>query len=284
MIELLPVELVLIILRGSAIADILNFTRTSSYFRRISLTNRSVWCDASDSYKLRLPLGETLKTTAIFDLPRNAARSASIAHKWQLHRLGEPSPIPIRTYEATRLYELPSWAFWSPLKYSKPSCLGHAPPTFINILPGGHAFLFGSMAHLGIYDLHGEYEYALEVPCSTQFDPRPGQGDSTVDWHSVDNGAHITVVVLSKAFNVRHDVESYLSVFDVDYVQGNAPSIRRTHILTLPIHATAISIKGSLILINSRDAFLIVNLKTKQRAVWHLSDMACTPPYRYPKA
>lgn len=64
------------------------------------------------------------------------------------------------------------------------------------------------MGHLGIYDLGGEYGYELEVPFCAHFDPRSGD-TATIGWDSADNGAHIGVVVLSKAFNERHDVQRY---------------------------------------------------------------------------
>ncbi|KAJ6606924.1 hypothetical protein B0H10DRAFT_2195189, partial [Mycena sp. CBHHK59/15] len=171
----------------------------------MSLTSRRLWIDASDAHAISLPLGETLKNTCLSLLPRNAARRVSISQKWKNPGVGGVI-CPIKTYEVTPIYHLPSWAFWAPLKYSQRSLLGHAPPTFVNILPGGHLFLFGSMGHLGVYDLGGNYGFELEVPFNGRFDPRPGDA-STVDWDSLDNGAHITIIVLTEAFNDQHDVE-----------------------------------------------------------------------------
>ncbi|KAJ7633988.1 hypothetical protein B0H17DRAFT_510816 [Mycena rosella] len=276
LIENLPVELVLILLRGSPISDILSFTRTSSYFRCISLANRRLWMDAFDSYRIQLPLGDTLKTTDLSLLPRNAVRSMSIARKWRHPELAKPI-APIRTYEATRLYDLPAWAFWAPLKYAQPSFMGHAPPAFMNVLPGGRAFLCGSMGHLGIYDLRGRYGYELDVPFCPRFDPPPGGSATTVSWDSVDNGAHITVGVLSKSFNERRDLESKLSVFALDYARtADEPSICRTHVFTLPIYATAVYTKGPLVLVHGSNTFLLVNLQTKQCGCWLLQDTEIT--------
>ncbi|KAJ6579090.1 hypothetical protein DFH09DRAFT_1360947 [Mycena vulgaris] len=143
----------------------------------------------------------------------------------------------------------------------------------MNVLPGGRAFLFGSIGHLGVYDLRGQYGQELDVPFSARFDPHPGVSTTTVDWDSVDNGAHITVVVLSKTFNDHRDVESKLSVFTVDYTRtAKEPSILRTHVFTLPISATVVSIKGALILVRSSNAFLLVNLEAKQRGCWLLRE------------
>ncbi|KAJ7648400.1 hypothetical protein DFH06DRAFT_1476396 [Mycena polygramma] len=273
MLDHLPVELILLILHGASLSDILNVSRTSSYFRCISFTNRQLWIDASDSYRIRLPLGETLKTTDVSLLPRCTARGVSILYKWrQHHDLAKPVS-PIRTYESTRLYDLPSWAFWSPSKYSQRSFVGHTPPTVMNVLPGGRAFLFGSLEHLGIYDLHGEYGYELEVPCCARFDARPGEAAATIDWDSIDNGAHIGIAVLSKAYSARHDIESYLSVFRVDYsCSARSPSVRRTHIFTLPIDAAAVSIKGHLVLVRSSSEIILLDLQSSQRGWWTLQD------------
>ncbi|KAJ6552809.1 hypothetical protein B0H19DRAFT_1263254 [Mycena capillaripes] len=277
MLEDLPVELILGLLRGASFADILNLSRTSSYFRCISFTHRPLWIDASDSYRIRLPLGETLKTTDLSQLPRHAARSASVLYKWRHHHDPGRPISPIRTYEAIRLYDLPSWAFWSPLKYSQRSFVGHVPPTFINVLPGGRSFLFGSMGHLGIYDLRGEYGCELEVPCCPRFDPRAGDTAATLDWNSSDNGAHIGVAVLSKAFNDMRDIETYLSVFRVKYsTSAKVPSIRRTHVFALPINATAVTMKGHLILVRGSNDFLLLDLQASQRGWWHLHDSEIT--------
>ncbi|KAJ7125806.1 hypothetical protein C8R43DRAFT_1111466 [Mycena crocata] len=275
MIQSLPVELILILLRGSSVADILNFTRTSAYFRCISLTNRRLWIDAADSYRIRLPLGETLRTTDLSLLPRNAARGASIVYKWQHHHLVSRGLAvqPIRIQEATLLYNLPAWAFWGPLKYSQRTFVGHAPPAFINVLPGGRAFLFGSMGHLGVYGLHGEYGYELDIPTYTHFEPQPGDRAATVAWDSVDNGAHIRIAVISKALNGQHDMESKLCVFEVDFTRSVIePRIRRTHIFTLPVNATAVSIKKNRILVRSSSAFLVIDLTAGQRGCWLLPD------------
>ncbi|KAF7345672.1 F-box domain-containing protein [Mycena venus] len=280
MLDALPVELILILLRGSSIADILNFSRTSSYFRCISLINRRLWIDASDAYRIRLPLGETLKIIDLSRLPRYAARSMAILSKWRhCHHPDLARPIsPIRTYEATRLYDLPSWAFWSPLKYSTRSFVGHGLPAFMNVLPGGRSFLFGVMGHLGIYDLRGEYGFELKVPFCARFDPRPGDtAATTIDWDSIDNGAHVGIAILSKAFNERHDVESYLSVFRIKYAHSaDAPSVRRTHVFTLPIDATAVSLRGHLVLVCGSTDFLLIDLKANQRGWWHLPDSEIT--------
>ncbi|KAJ7022670.1 hypothetical protein C8F04DRAFT_234351 [Mycena alexandri] len=269
MLDYLPVELLLIVLRGSSITDIFNLSRTASFFRYISLTNRGLWIDASDCYRIRLPLGETLKTTDLARILYDVARSVSILYKWQHRDLARPVS-PIRTYEATRLYGLPSWSFWSPLRYAQRTFIGHFPPTFMNVLPGGRSFLFGSVAHLGIYDVQGEYGIALDVPFCGRFDPRPGDTTMTVDWDSVDNGAHIVVVVISKAFNQHHNVESYLSVFAVNHTLATTPSVHRTHIFPLPLDASAVSMKGSLVLVWSSNAFVIVDLKSSQSDWWLL--------------
>lgn len=79
----------------------------------------------------------------------------------------------------------------------------------MNVLPGGRSFLLGSMGHLGIYGLRGEYGYELKVPFCARFDPHPGDTAATIAWDSVDNGVHVGIAVLSKAFNERHDVEKY---------------------------------------------------------------------------
>ncbi|KAJ7722692.1 hypothetical protein B0H16DRAFT_347028 [Mycena metata] len=274
MLDYLPVELILLVLRGSSITDIFNLSRTASLFRDISLTNRGLWIDASDCYKIRLPLGETLKTTDLTRILCDVARSVSILYKLQPRDLVRPVS-PIRTYEATHLYGLPPWSFWSPLRYAQPTFVGHFPPTFMNVLPGGRSFLFGSVAHLGVYDVQGEYGIALDVPFCGRFDPRPGDTTMTVDWDSVDNGAHIAVVVISKAFNEHHHVESYLSVFAVNHSPLAAtPSVYRTHIFPLPLDASAVSIKGSLVLVRSSDAFVIVDLKSSQSG-WWLLDADC---------
>ncbi|KAJ6517878.1 hypothetical protein C8R47DRAFT_186 [Mycena vitilis] len=259
--------------RGASLSDILNVSRTSSYFRRISFTNRQLWIDASDSYRISLPLGETLKTTDVSLLPRCTARGVSIQYKFrQHHDLAKPV-APIRTYESTRLYDLPSWAFWSPSKYSQRSFIGHTPPTVMNVLPGGRALLFGSLDRLGIYDLHGEYGYELEVPCCTRFDARPGEAAATIDWDSIDNGAHIGLAIISKAYSFRHDIESYLSVFRVDYSRSaRSPSVRRTHVFTLPIDAAAVSIKGPLILVRSSSEIILLDLQSSQRGWWTLQE------------
>ncbi|KAF7371271.1 F-box domain-containing protein [Mycena sanguinolenta] len=277
MLEALPVELILILLRGSSIADILNLSRTSSYFRYISFLNRRLWIDASDSYRIRIPLGETLETTDLTQLPRYAARSTAILNKCCRHLHYNLAISPIRTYEATALYDLPAWNFWSPSKFSQRSFVGHAPPAFMNVLPGGRSFLLGSIGHLGIYDLRGEYGYELKVPACARFNPRPEDLAATVDWDSVDNGVHIGLVVLSKAFNEHHDVTSYLSVFRIKYAHSEkVPSTRRTHIFTLPIDATAVSIKGHLILVRNSTDFLLIDLAINQRGWWHVSDSEIT--------
>ncbi|KAJ7613000.1 hypothetical protein FB45DRAFT_938763 [Roridomyces roridus] len=278
----LPVELVLIVLRGSSLADILNLSRTCRYLRSICLTNRSVWLAASDAYKLSLPLGETLKTTPLASLLRNSARSVSIESKWRSTSLPEPgaaaTPTHIRSSELTHLYDLPVYAFWSPRKYGVPSLLGHAPPTYMNVLPGGRSFLLGSSAHLGVYDLEGKYGVQLEVPYAsgTGLEPWPGRGVPEVDWYSGNNGVQTTIVVLSMAFDEEREARSYLSVFTVEYIRSTrTPSVKRTHLCQLPFHATQISVKGSRVLARSRDTVAVMSLEGGQRAQWTLPDIDC---------
>ncbi|KAF8166075.1 hypothetical protein K438DRAFT_1984420 [Mycena galopus ATCC 62051] len=258
MLEGLPVELILLLLRGSSIADILNLSRTSSYFRSISFLNRRLWIDASDPYRIRFPLGETLKTTDLSRLPRYAARSTAILNKYRHHLHHDLAISPIRTYEATRLYDLPAWNFWSPAKYSQRSFLGHVPPTFMNVLPAAVHFYWGPWVILGY--MTSAANLVAEV-----------------DWDSVDNGVNIVLAIISKAFNERRDLESYLSVFKINYVHSaKAPSVCRTHVLELPIDATVVSIEGDLVLVRNSADFLLFDLAARRRGWWHLRDSEIT--------
>ncbi|KAJ7612989.1 hypothetical protein FB45DRAFT_938735 [Roridomyces roridus] len=283
LIHLLPVELVLIVLRGSSLANILSLSRTCRYLRSICLTNRTVWLSASDAYKLSLPLGETLKTTPLASLLRNSARSASIESKWRSTPLPEPgaaaTPTHIRSSELTHLYDLPAYAFWSPRKYGVPSLLGHAPPTYMNVLPGGRSFLLGSSAHLGVYDLiDGEYGVQLEVPYASGAgrEPWPGRGVPEIDWYSGNNGVQTKIVVLSMAFDEEREARSYLSAFTVEYTRSTRiPSVKRTHLCQLPFHATHVFVQGSRVVARSSNTVGVMNLDSGHRALWALPDIDC---------
>ncbi|KAJ7264387.1 hypothetical protein C8J57DRAFT_1470521 [Mycena rebaudengoi] len=252
----IPLELILLILRGAAVEDILNFTRTSSYFRCMSLSNRRLWTDASDAHGLRLPPGETLATTSASLLPVHAMRSALISRKWRAS-----GPIaPVRTYELKLLYDHASWAMWAPRRYLQRSLIARAPPTYMNVLPGGNLFLFGTMARLGVYTLDGRS--CRNPGCDLDIPSAPlvnffnlEQFRGAVDWDSADNGAHITLATLSRSTNANHDVESSLCVFSIEYTDPYAgPSVVRTHLLKLPaLAATAsgVCIRDSTILVHS---------------------------------
>ncbi|KAK6977726.1 F-box domain-containing protein [Favolaschia claudopus] len=284
MLDTLPVELVLYILRGSSLSVVLNVSRTWSYLRGISLVERRLWVDASDAYRIRLPLGETLKTIKISLIPGYVARCVAIQNKLrplQHCSFGSsiPHPVfisPIRTYEATGLYALPAYAPWGPAKYSQCSFVGHIPPTFLSVLPGGHSFLLGSLRHLAVYDLVGKYGIELNVgPSCPQYEPRPGaEAVSAVDWDSRDNGVHIGVAVLSKAFDEQCEIQSYLSVFQINYdakgVRDNkqAPSVRRTQLVSVPFRAEAVAIRGHLVVVYNHSNVLPVDLRIWRRKWW----------------
>ncbi|KAK6977708.1 F-box domain-containing protein [Favolaschia claudopus] len=286
MLDTLPVELVLYILRGSSLSVVLSVSRTCSYLRGISLVERRLWVDASDAYRIRLPLGETLKTMKLSLIPGYAARCVAIRNKVRPFQrctssTSIPDPVlvsPIRTYETTGLYKLPAYAPWGPAKYSKYSFVGHIPPTFLSVLPGGHSFLLGSLRHLAVYDLVGEYGIELNVgPSCSQYEPRPGtEAVSAVDWDSRDHGVHIGVAVLSKAFDEQCEVQSYLSVFQINYDvkekhnTNEAPSVRRTQLVSVPFRAEAVAIRGSLVVVHNHSNLLLVDLRTSRRGWWHI--------------
>ncbi|KAK6985013.1 F-box domain-containing protein [Favolaschia claudopus] len=278
MLDTLPVELVLCILRGSSLSVVLNVSRTCSYLRCISLVERRLWIDASDAYRIRLPLRETLKTIKLSLIPGYAAHCVAIQNK--VHPLQHcssgfpiPNPVfisPIRTYEATGLYTLPAYAPWGPAKYSQCSFVGHIPPTFLSVLPGGHSFLLGSLRHLAVYDLVGTYGIELNVgPSCQQYEPRPGaEAVSAVDWDSRDNGVRIGVAVLSKAFDEQCEVKSYLSVFQISY-DAKGASVRRTQLVSVPFLAEAVGIRGHLVVVYNHSNILLVDLRTRRRGWWH---------------
>ncbi|KAK7031945.1 F-box domain-containing protein [Favolaschia claudopus] len=280
MLDTLPVELVLYILRGSSLSVVLNVSRTCSYLRGISLVERRLWVDAFDAYRIRLPLRETLKTIKLSLIPGYAARCVSIRNKVRpLQRCRSstsiPDPVlisPIRTYEATGLYKLPAYAPWGPAKYSQYSFVGHIPPPFLSVFPGGHSFLLGSLRHLAVYDLVGKYGIELNVgPSCSQYEPRPGaEAVSAVDWDSRDNGVHTGVAVLSKAFDEQREVQRCVMTIELCCIGNNhqAPSVRRTQLVSVPFRAEAVAIRGHLVVVYSHSNVLLVDLRIGRRGWW----------------
>lgn len=136
-----------------------------------------LWIDASDSYRIRLPLHTRDLDAENYRLartPRCVARQCCINGDIMIS--GGPS------LQSELMKQLGSMLCHVAVVIHWPR------PSFINILPGGRSlFILSSMGHLGIYDLR-----------STD---------------SADNGACIVVVVFSKPFNECHDVERYLSLF-----------------------------------------------------------------------
>ncbi|KAJ7245556.1 hypothetical protein C8J57DRAFT_1679594 [Mycena rebaudengoi] len=272
----IPLELILIILRGAPVEDFLNFTRTSSYFRCMSLSHRRLWMDASDAHALRLPPGETLATISASLLPVHAMRSASISRKWRVS-----GPItPVRTYELKLLYDHASWAMWSPRRYLRRSWMARVPPTYMNVLPGGNLFLFGTMGRLGVYTLDGRScrppGRDLDIPSAPAFNHfNLEQFRGAVDWDSADNGAHITLATLSRSRNVNLDVESNLCVFSIEYTDPYAgPSVVRTHLFKVPAAASGVCIRDSTILVHSStftELWLVDAKENKQVRLYHSS-------------
>ncbi|KAJ7065523.1 hypothetical protein C8F01DRAFT_748316 [Mycena amicta] len=265
MLQSLPAELVLSVLRSLTIADIFNVSRTASYFRALSLANRSFWLDACDASKLVLPLGETLDTVDLYLLLLSAARTVSIAKKWSSATPTNPVH-PLRTFEAQTLYQLPPYHFWSPHRFAQRSFLGHRPPPVLSVLPGGCAFILGDAEHLAVYDLRGEYAWELAPPfylrnLSSGNVRSVAEARRSVSWDSVDNGAHTVIAVISSGFTAEQSLERYLSVFILDYKRGaNTSSVHRLDDILLPIEANLVSVKGSHILVSCSDTVVLFNL------------------------
>ncbi|KZT34019.1 hypothetical protein SISSUDRAFT_1036628 [Sistotremastrum suecicum HHB10207 ss-3] len=123
----LPTELILLIFKHSTLSDILNTSRTSSYFCSISLSFKEIWRDATDSCYLPLPTGQTADSVPFDTLPSLAARAVSI-------RTALDVPNYPRTPKSYHAIKTLGWPFWGPSE-------------FVSAIPGNEWVILVSYVH-----------------------------------------------------------------------------------------------------------------------------------------
>ncbi|KZS96344.1 hypothetical protein SISNIDRAFT_547784 [Sistotremastrum niveocremeum HHB9708] len=106
----LPTELILKIFKHLSLSDILNTSRTSSYFHSISVGFKEIWRDATDSCYLPLPTGQSAVSVPFDTLPSLAARAVSI----QTALDGPDQPCNPKSYHAIKSLGGP---FWGPAEF-----------------------------------------------------------------------------------------------------------------------------------------------------------------------
>ncbi|KAJ7116276.1 hypothetical protein C8R43DRAFT_960941 [Mycena crocata] len=249
----IPVELLSKILTsGTAIADLLNVSRTSQYPRSVCLGNRAIWRLALDSEMLPMPVGTSLDSIEMPLLLCCAARAVSIAEA-----LRRPMIIPKESVELKGLYDLPPWRM----------CL-EGWPTRVYVLPGGHSFLIGE-SRLALFDMRGTYAYEFEAG-----DPRT---PCAFVWESQNNGAS---TILAVVWINRASRDSSLSAYKLEYDKvssyRNPPSISQVYSceisqLTAPVQ---MDIHNSLILIwDKKNKMFLMDILRQQRV--RLMDFEC---------
>ncbi|KAJ7081176.1 hypothetical protein B0H15DRAFT_803776 [Mycena belliarum] len=219
----LPVELILLILRGMSLKDVLHITRACSYLRMISLNFKELWVHTFDAANLPLPLGETLDTIDATLLPRYAQREVSIQSKWE-----EPMITPIRSLEPTDIYALPTPCIPEGVTPLGPFCC---------LLPGGLLFVLGRATAVGLYHINGRFGHYFEKVGRVL----------AIDWMSEDNGASIYLGFLIGT-GKRYTSGRSLCIYSLTQHTKKNPVVSQPKYYPLAPYTEGLSMKHSLIL------------------------------------